>query len=630
MQNLPSKLAGSKAPETRDSELLQDWVRYRREEEFNELVRRHLGLVQGIARRHLGSDQTEDVVQMVFAILDRRAPRLGEIRSLAAWLHRVTVLECRTVMRAQVRERRNQNAAMEINRLNQARDPLAEALPYLDEAILNLPGSDREVVLMRYSEGLAFKEITRLTGRSEVALRQQVSRAVSKLATLLGGRGVVIPAAALAAGLGVTLVGSGTASAAGVVATSALATSATMGKSGVATFTTFIMTTKKSFLIVSVIIAAAGVGVQRYHVTAMKTRNADLATLASAAADSRELIANTVLAKRTSMGAQGRRKKVHLLDHLKSGGISEFTLRKDLEGRSQEELETALHEAEKLSIDQSIRDILIESILFEIGNPLLTLQYSEGNPDRFPSSSNAMRSLAEKDPAAAAAWIDRMEAEGKFPDNKLDQGSGPKMVYEEALVGVLAGKDPDAAFARMLTLSEGQRTALCNHIFVDPGNVETAADLIRKFVPEPQRVATLAQQLTSYRTFDEVGALLTKAEATDAERAATVRQSIKILESPELVVANSRPVEATRAWILKEAPADAERISGEMLASRLTSGNYAQMVDLALSYQQASGKDDALTTLRDSSEMKKLIESSDEATRAEIRKRMAQSDASKP
>ena len=62
--------SASAAPE--DAELLAAWNAHGRRGDFEELVRRHLGLVQGTARRQLGDDLAEDTVLTVFAVLHAR------------------------------------------------------------------------------------------------------------------------------------------------------------------------------------------------------------------------------------------------------------------------------------------------------------------------------------------------------------------------------------------------------------------------------------------------------------------------------------------------------------------------------------------------------------------------------
>ena len=240
-------------PEISDVRLLEAWVRHQRQADFTEIVRRHLGLVRGIARRQLDQDCSEDIAQQVFAILARKASSLSSLRSLGAWLHQVTLLECRRAVRSRIRERRNQEAAMQNLTIADARDPLVEALPYLDAAIAGLSESDRELILLRYNEGLTFSQAAKLTGRKEAALRQQASRAVEKLSGMLRRRGVCVPAATLTTGLGLHLAGSSTASAALLVSAAALTSAGGISGLTLAGITFLIMNTKQSIIVGAVL-----------------------------------------------------------------------------------------------------------------------------------------------------------------------------------------------------------------------------------------------------------------------------------------------------------------------------------------------------------------------------------------
>src|SRR5436190_21774028 len=103
----PSSANGTDNRQPSDQMLLASWRNGGSTEDFTELVRRHFHLVRGIARRQLGEDLAEDTAQMVFTILARKAP---DARCLSAWLHRVTVLQCRDAVRRKLREKRVQLA----------------------------------------------------------------------------------------------------------------------------------------------------------------------------------------------------------------------------------------------------------------------------------------------------------------------------------------------------------------------------------------------------------------------------------------------------------------------------------------------------------------------------------------
>jgi len=255
---MPPKASAPPVPTTSeipDTELLEAWVRHQRQQDFAELVRRHLGLVRGVARRQVGPDLADDATQMVFVILARKASGLTDLCSLGSWLHRVTMLQCKNMVRGKIRDRRNQRTAMENARLADGRDPLAETLPHLDAAICELSVSDRELIHLRYGEGLGFAEVALRTGRKEAALRQQASRALGKLGDLLKRRGVLVPAAALATLLGMSLTGKSSASSAAIISRAALASAATSGGSTFSLITLLIMSTK-SYIVVGAALLA--------------------------------------------------------------------------------------------------------------------------------------------------------------------------------------------------------------------------------------------------------------------------------------------------------------------------------------------------------------------------------------
>src|SRR4051794_26787767 len=100
---------------TDDAELLRRHAHEQDSAAFGELVQRHLNLVYRTATRQLGDEAAlaEDVVQIVFSLLARKAPSLLGHSSLAGWLHTTTCFTVRTVRRTErQRQRREQEAMM--------------------------------------------------------------------------------------------------------------------------------------------------------------------------------------------------------------------------------------------------------------------------------------------------------------------------------------------------------------------------------------------------------------------------------------------------------------------------------------------------------------------------------------
>ena len=91
---------------SQDVDLLQAFARRSDQPAFASLVRRHLDLVYATALRKVGdSGAAEEITQDVFAVLARNAWRFAAEDSVAAWLHRTTLLKGKAWWRGQLRRR---------------------------------------------------------------------------------------------------------------------------------------------------------------------------------------------------------------------------------------------------------------------------------------------------------------------------------------------------------------------------------------------------------------------------------------------------------------------------------------------------------------------------------------------
>lgn len=186
-----------------DLALLERFVVQHDHRAFDSLVQLHAPMVLAAARR-IAPKAAEDVAQIVFTELARRAGSLRRIQSLGAWLHRVTLSQARLAVRQEIRTRSKHAAyALAMNTMSVASaDPMDEALPHLDAALGDLSAADRDLIFMRFHERLPFKVAADRLGKSEASLRQQASRAIDRLTLSLKKRGVVVPAGSLALVLG--------------------------------------------------------------------------------------------------------------------------------------------------------------------------------------------------------------------------------------------------------------------------------------------------------------------------------------------------------------------------------------------------------------------------------------------
>lgn len=192
-------------PETADQELLRQYAASQSEEAFAGLTRRHVDWVYSAALRQTGNHAlAQDVTQVVFIILARKAASLSRQTVLSGWLFRAVryaVLDAHKLeKRRQLRE--HEAAQMEQTHPDHEEEVAWEQMaPVLDEALAGLGEKDRHAVLLRFFEKKTFGEIGAVLGGNENSARVRVVRAVEKLRGFFRKRGVAVSAVALSGAL---------------------------------------------------------------------------------------------------------------------------------------------------------------------------------------------------------------------------------------------------------------------------------------------------------------------------------------------------------------------------------------------------------------------------------------------
>jgi hypothetical protein len=290
---------------------------------------------------------------------------------------------------------------------------------------------------------------------------------------------------------------------------------------------------------------------------------------------------------------------------MRSGGGGDMrafiALRNTLLELSAEELLAGFDEIAALDLPDDVKRHLERTLI-----GVLAVKDPEAALDRFSSRiggdgawelSNAFQSWSAKDATAAAAWMDAQVAAGTFENKRLDGKYDPRIQFEAGLIQNLAASDPAEAARRLAALPEDQRDEVFTsrfHFRIRPGTEKAVADLIRTQVAAQDRLSTLGRSSAPLvkEGYGKVGEFLGAIDASAEERAAVVSESLRerFKEQDEMTTS----VEETREWILAQAPADAERLSGEALAHLSEWLEFPEMAKEALKYQQASGNYDAL------------------------------------
>lgn len=242
-----------------DAELLHRYVHEQSEEAFTEFVHRNVGLVYSAALRRTGgrAHLAEEIAQKVFSDLSHKAAALSRHPAVAGWLYRSTRYAAIDAVRA---ERRRQNLAQSLSAMHgesSLPEPPAswdQLQPVLDDAMDALKERDREIMLLRFFKGLTFAEVGEKLHLSENAARKRADRALDKLRTQLGKRGVTSTAAALSLLLTNQSLAAAPASVAAIVAAAALTTTPATGVAGLLTI---MMMSKLTAPVCSAVCAAA-------------------------------------------------------------------------------------------------------------------------------------------------------------------------------------------------------------------------------------------------------------------------------------------------------------------------------------------------------------------------------------
>ena len=151
------------------------------ERAFQQIVRSQHRALYAHAYRRLGNHESaEDAVQDTLLRAYRALPSFdGDLR-LRAWLHRILTNVCHD----EGKRRRRQTDLidkLELEPVELAPDPIEEAVLHdtvriMSDALAELPESYREALVLRYVDGLSFREVAEITGVTEENARARVHR----------------------------------------------------------------------------------------------------------------------------------------------------------------------------------------------------------------------------------------------------------------------------------------------------------------------------------------------------------------------------------------------------------------------------------------------------------------------
>lgn len=183
----------------RDEEELS-WVREFQEgnkDAFNWLVLRHKNRIFNICYRFLGLyEDANDCAQETFVKMYRALGTFKMEAKLSTWLYRIAINTCKNKVTSREYRQRKQSQsldpAMEDKLGDTSHNPEKEMQrkrqrDKIQQCIDKLPGDQRDVVVLRDIDGLAYEEITEVIKQTLGTVKSRLSRARQQLRKCLQG-----------------------------------------------------------------------------------------------------------------------------------------------------------------------------------------------------------------------------------------------------------------------------------------------------------------------------------------------------------------------------------------------------------------------------------------------------------
>lgn len=170
--------------ETPDDELVRNALAGE-EHSFTELCRRYYPALVAIGHAILGDRHlAEDAAQQAFAKAAMNLPRLKKPEQFGRWVAAICRNAARDMARANIRLRTCQ--AIPAEAVQSEQDNASGAVR---SALRRLEPRAREVIYLRFYDGLTYEQISAVLGISEQAINGRLRRAKKKLAAYLRREG---------------------------------------------------------------------------------------------------------------------------------------------------------------------------------------------------------------------------------------------------------------------------------------------------------------------------------------------------------------------------------------------------------------------------------------------------------
>lgn len=156
---------------------------------YANLVLKYKTPIFNLACRMTGDlSEAEDLTQETFIRAYVHLSKFQTDRSFFTWLYSISINLIRNHLKSVSRRRRHENEIVFTGKGKSASGhqppenvPAESEENLLKKCLLRLPEDLREVIVLRYYQGLSFEEIAKITGKSQSAVKMRTYRGLEKL-----------------------------------------------------------------------------------------------------------------------------------------------------------------------------------------------------------------------------------------------------------------------------------------------------------------------------------------------------------------------------------------------------------------------------------------------------------------
>lgn len=149
-------------------------------EAFQEIYRRHQGIVYGYLSKRLKAEHVDEVFQNIFLKFHHKRHRYDPKFELPAWLYTITKTSLIDFIRKREKYAQLLNEILEEESAHQPQET-PEAQKKVFEWKKHLKGQSQEAIQLRYEQGLEFDEMAQALKTTPANARKMISRGLLKL-----------------------------------------------------------------------------------------------------------------------------------------------------------------------------------------------------------------------------------------------------------------------------------------------------------------------------------------------------------------------------------------------------------------------------------------------------------------